>query len=379
VYVSPLPPHLILLFASLTVLQVFLIFLRIVSLELNPFLPAHEKDIKYSSVIQNRDIASMTILLEENLTLKTLLKNVRKTESTDKQVVMTADGINLTVETALLSQIVEIIKSLTLQSILKLPHIMDILALLGDNNITLGTELLARLYVILELKIDGDSSVASTELSTYNSNPIFGIQLERIIEEVEIVSKQIHSELSKMLSMLCVDQSEEEKKENDVAKNKSKFKCVDLSASKLLKNPKIEEKLKAERRILELQSKAKNNSKSQKNLQLGLITEKIIDQYQDLVLYLVDIVYSFSVFFQSAAAAHSHNGEKKFAKNVLSLTSIFCNLDNVNAGYFLSEKTGKSIISTFQYIYEEVNNNFCPFVHHPFYHFVILCFFYLFI
>jgi hypothetical protein len=298
----------------------------------------------------------MTVILEENPVLKTLLKNTKKTELLDKKAVPTAEEKNLTAETELLFQIIEIIKSLTLLSILKLPHIMDILALLGDNNIVLGTELLSRLYILLEMKISDNKNIpdVSTELSTYNSNPIFGIQLEKIIDEVEIVSKQIYTELSKILSMLCNDQSEEEKKENDVAKNKSKFKCVDLSASKLLKNPKIEEKLKAEKRILELQTKAKNNSKVQKNLQLNLITEKIIDQYMDLVLYLVDIVYSFSVFFQSAAVALSHNGEKKYAKNVLSLTSIYCNIDTVNAGYFLSEKTGKSIITTFQYIYEEV-------------------------
>ena len=295
----------------------------------------------------------MNSVLEENSTLKVLLKNARKSDTVEKQITVNTENLNFMVETDLLSQVIEVIKSLTLTSIFKLPHIMDILALLGDNNIVLGTELLSRLFNILEIKLS-DTRIGSNDI--FDANPIYGLQLERVIEEVEIVSKQIYGELSKILSILCNDQSEDEKKENNLTQNKNKFKCVDLSASKTMKNPKLEEKFKTEKRILELQSSAKNNSKSSKNLQLGLISDKIIDQYLDLVLYLVDIVYSFSVFFQSAAAAPSHHGEKKLIKNVLSLSSIFCNFDRSNPGFYLSQKSGNSIINTFQYIYEEVRS-----------------------
>lgn len=331
--------------------QVFLIYLRIVSVELNPYLPIQERDVKHSSAIQSKDNVHMKSVLEDNSNLKILLKNARKTEISEKQLVVSAENLNTMVETDLLSQIIDLIKSLTLTSILKLPHIMDILALLGDNNIVLGTQLLSRVFSILEIKCLDGETVGN---DTMNTNPIYGGQLERVIEEIEVVSKQIYAELSKILSALCNDQSEEEKKENNQPQNKNKFKCVDLSASKTMKNPRQEEKLKTEKRILELQSSAKNNSKNSNNLQLSLISDKIIDQYLDLVLYLVDIVYSFSVFFQSAAVAPSHQGDKKMTKNVLSLSSIFCNFDKSNPGLYLSRKSGNSIINTFQYFYEEV-------------------------
>ena len=83
---------------------------------------------------------------------------------------------------------------------------MDILALLGDNNIVLGTELLSRLYTILEIKLT-NNQIVNTD--TFNTNPIYGIQLEKVVDEVEVVSKQIYNELSKILSMLCNDQSED--------------------------------------------------------------------------------------------------------------------------------------------------------------------------
>ena len=270
---------------------------------------------------------------------------------------------------------------------------MDVLALLGDNNIILSTALLTKLHEILKMKTIINLNInTTTNINKINDgkkgngningkddfNPVFGTQLDKVVAEVEIASRQVYAGLAAILSTLSNDNNkdndkdkdeEEDKTENNNIKNKNKLKSVDLSDAKNSKDRRIEEKLKTEKRILELQSTAKNsnNLKNQKSLQLFNISDKIIDQYVDLVLYLVDIVYSFSVFLQSAAMGVSNHGNddnndnengngNNNEKNILSLSCIFCNYNNYSPGYFLSQKTGLSLITTLQYIYEEVRN-----------------------
>lgn len=287
----------------------------------------------------------------------------------------TDDDIAYVLEELFLKEVVEVVKGLAQTSILKLPHIMDILALLGDNNLILSTALLTKVHDVLTIKtnVNSNNNTGNDKINElkdvngkgrnegmYECNIIFGTQLQRVVEEVEVASKQVYKSLSSILSSLTNEKTDDDnnkKDNNNDIKNKNKFKSVDLSESKNLKERNDDEKLKIEKRILDIQSNAKNstNLKNQKNVELGNISDKIIDQYVDLVLYLVDIVYSFSVFLQSSVLSDTNNGNGVDGiHNILSSSSIFCNNDDNSYGHYLSQNTGVSLISTLQYIYEEV-------------------------
>ena len=309
--------------------------------------------------------------------------------SSMKKNCTTDDDVAYVLEELFLKEVVEVVKRLAQHSILKLPHVMDILALLGDNNLILSTALLTKLHEIITIKTNAnlDNNTGNNEINLvkeingkekkegkegmYECNIIFGTQLQRVVEEVEIASKQVYKSLSTILTSLTNEKFNEDKEDNNSndIKNKNKFKSVDLSDSKNLKERNNDEKLKTEKRILDIQSTAKNNNniKNQKNAELGNISDKIIDQYVDLLLYLVDIVYSFSVFLQSAALSVTNNGNgENGINNILSLSSIFCHDDNDDSsyGHYVSLSTGVSLVSTLQYIYEEVRevNNLSLFV-----------------
>ena len=379
----------------------FLVYLRVLSLDISSYLPVHTKNqnSKISSITNTEtNNISITVLFNEDLLFKNAYK-ITKMKNNDllneKKKVLSEDDFTHLLEQLFLDEIIEVVKGLAQMSILKLPHLMDILALLGDNNIILSTTLLTKLYeifkmkTIIKLNLNPDLNLnknTTTNISKINDgkegkrngiidinvngngdlNPVFGTQLEKVVAEVEVASRQVYAGLSAILSTLSNDNSkdkgeEENEIENGNIKNKNKLKSVDLSDAKNLKDRRIKEKLKTEKRILELQSTAKNsnNLKNQKSLQLFNITDKVIDQYVDLVLYLVDIVYSFSVFLQSAAMGvtkygNDNDNDNDDEKNILSLSCIFCNYNNYSPGYFLSQKTGLSLITTLQYIYEEV-------------------------
>ena len=72
----------------------------------------------------------------------------------------------------------------------------------------------------------------------YECNIIFGTQLQRVVEEVEVASKQVYKSLSSILSSLTNEKTDDDnnkKDNNNDIKNKNKFKSVDLSESKNLK------------------------------------------------------------------------------------------------------------------------------------------------
>ena len=356
-------------------------------------------------------------LLNENTNLKTAFitvdkklkeKNVKNDKKDDndnandsnKNILSNIDSIEL----ELYRQIKNIIYHLSLSNILQLPHIMDMLTILGDSNTELGSVFLTRFYEILEFQINSlESTYVSTDLNTSlknnsidtnlnlsNMNPVFGIQLSKITIEVDFISKQVYSELDKIYSFLLDDITDEKKIEieNEKSLPKNKLNSVNLSASKNLKNPEIEKKIRTEKRILDLQNKIKTPSNSiQKNIKFNLISDNIIDKLLDLSFYLLDIIYSFSTLFQTAASArtsihnddyYNHNNNnnnndddndnnndnnndksnKTISINLLSLSSVFYNFDFSSSGFYLSKETGKSIILSLQFLYEEVGNKY---------------------
>lgn len=380
-----------------------MVYLRILSLDITSYILAKNQNSKISSISNTDDNnISITVLFNEDPLFKNAYKITKMKNNellNEKKNVLSDEDFTHILEELFLNEILDVVKGLAQMSILKLPHLMDVLALLGDNNIILSTTLLTKLHEILKIKTIINLNInATTNIQKINDgkegkqngntnmningngkddfNPVFGTQLEKIVAEVEVASRQVYAGLAAILSTLSNDNNkdnskdkgeEEDKTENNNIKNKIKLKSVDLSDAKNSKDRRIEEKLKTEKRILELQSTAKNsnNLKNQKSLQLFNISDKIIDQYVDLVLYLVDIVYSFSVFLQSAAMGVSNHGNdnnndnengngNNNEKNILSLSCIFCNYNNYSPGYFLSQKTGLSLITTLQYIYEEV-------------------------
>jgi hypothetical protein len=355
---------------------VFLIYLRIVSVNIKPYLPIknENENEKILSNENDSDSISVSVILNEEPLFKNAFKSVKMKNNelvNMKKNCTTDDDVAYVLEELFLIEVVGVVKGLAHTSILKLPHVMDILALLGDNNLLLSTALLSKLHELLTVKtiVDSNNSTGNNIMNElkdvngkerkegmYECNIIFGTQLQRVVEEVEIASKQVHKSLSSILSSLSNDKIDDDN--NNDMKNKNKFKSVDLSESKNLKERNNDEKLKIEKRILDIQSNAKNsnNMKSQKNVELGNISDKIIDQYVDLVLYLVDIVYSFSVFLQSSVLSVTKNGNgmEGISNNILSLSSIFCNNDDNSYGHYLSPNTGVTLISTLQYIYEEV-------------------------
>jgi hypothetical protein len=358
---------------------VFLIYLRIVSVNITPYLPIknENENVKMSSNENDSNSISVSVILNEEPLFKNAFKSVKmkNTELVNMKKNCTDDDVAYVLEELFLKEVVEVVKGLAQTSILKLPHIMDSLALLGDNNIILSTALLTKLHDMLTIKtiVNSNTNTGNNKIielkdvngkdrkeGTYECNIIFGTQLQRVVEEVQIASKQVYRSLLTILSSLSNEKLDDDntKKDNDNdTKNKNIFKSVDLSESKNLKERNNDEKLKIEKRILDIQLNAKNsnNIKNQKNVELGNISDKIIDQYVDLVLYLVDIVYSFSVFLQSSVLSVTNNGNGLDGfNNILSLSSIFCNNDDNSYGHYLSQNTGVSLISTLQYIYEEV-------------------------
>ena len=416
------------MFSFIFYLQVYLIFLRIVSIEL--------KELSLSPISSNNK-TNMTNLLDENVNLKTALKlsekkrkekitnsnlnkEVNENENKNKNEKSYSNLIVFSIEKELLIQIIEIITNLSLFSILQLPHIMDLLSILGETNTKITSQFLQRLFEILELQ-NKEGTYVSTEtsseknsenanistvstVSTYQStfplNSVFGIQLEKTITEIDKITKQVYSELNKIFKLLTGNEKIDRDKINENneksgnnngnngqngnnGKSGNNLKIVDLSASKLLKHPNIEEKNRIEKRIENLQNKSKNNlkedkDKNKKSLQFELISDNIIDKLLDLGLFYMDIVYSLSIFFQTSATTQinmTENGNKNsnknenlnkndskiVTKNILSLSILFSNFDFSTAGLFLSENTGKSVILVFQFLYEEVRRRFCTF------------------
>lgn len=361
----------------------FLIYLRIVSVNITPYLTIknENENVKMSSNENDSNSISVSVILGEEPLFGNAFKSVKmkNNELLNMKKNCTDDDVAYVLEELFLKEVVEVVKGLAQTSILKLPHIMDVLALLGDNNLILSTALLTKLHDMLTIKtiVNSNHNTGNNKINElkdingkerkegmYECNIIFGTQLQRVVEEVDIASKQVYKNLSSILSSLSnekLDDDNNKKDDNNDIKNKNKFKSVDLSESKNLKERNNDEKLKIEKRILDIQSNAKNsnNIKNQKNIELGNISDKIIDQYVDLVLYLVDIVYSFSVFLQSSVLSVTNNGNGiDRIENILSLSSLFCNNDDNCYGHYLSQNTGVSLISTLQYIYEEVRGKY---------------------
>ena len=278
------------------------------------------------------------------------------------------------IELKLYQQIKYIIYHLVLTNLLQLPHIMDLLTILGETNTKLSADFLTKLQEIFEFQ---KKSVERTDVSTNSNerleddNPVFGTQLSKIITEIHLISKQVYEELMKVFDIVS-DTSKLQKIEieNKMEKNmpRNKLKSVDLSASKKLKSPAEEEKIKTERKISEIQNKNKNKNLNigvQKNIKLNFISENVINKLFDLGFYLTDIICSLSILFQSAIQAeikidnfHDKNNDKIKMKNLLSLSSIFFNFDILSSGFYLSEKCGKVIITSLQFLYEEVLYSF---------------------
>ena len=277
------------------------------------------------------------------------------------------------IELELYQQIKNIIYHLTLSNLLQLPHIMDLLTILGESNIKLGSDFLIRLQNIFEFK---PKLMERTDVSTNlnekldDDNPVFGTQLSKIIIEIDLISKQVYEELNNIFHILAdTSNLQNIEIENNIEKNmpKNKLKSVDLSPSKKLKSPAEEEKIKTEKKISDLQNKSKNKNKNsnigtEKIIKLNLMSENLINKLLDIGLYLTDVICSISILFQYGVESdiqicnfhdNDKNKEKKY-KNLLSLSSIFFNFDILSSGFYLSEKCGKVIISTLQFLYEEV-------------------------
>ena len=279
------------------------------------------------------------------------------------------------IELELYIQIKNIIHYLTLSNLLQLPHIMDLLTILGETNIKLGSDFLIRLQNIFEFK---PKLMERTDVSTNlnekldDDNPVFGTQLSKIIIEIDLISKQVYEELNNIFHILAdTSNLQNIEIENNIEKNmpKNKLKSVDLSFSKKLKSPAEEEKMRIEKKISDLQNKNENKNKNsnigmEKKIKLNLLSENLINKLLDLGFYMTDVICSLSILFQSAVESeiqiynfheNKKNKENK-CKNLLSLSSIFFNFDILSSGFYLSEKCGKVIISTLQFLYEEVRH-----------------------
>ena len=110
------------------------------------------------------------------------------------------------IELELYQQMKNIICHLTLSNLLQLPHIMDLLTILGETNIKLGSDFLIRLQNIFEFK---PKLMERTDVSTNlnekldDDNPVFGTQLSKIIIEIDLISKQIYEELNNIFHILA--------------------------------------------------------------------------------------------------------------------------------------------------------------------------------